>query len=58
MVVAEIDFGGQLEVTDADTIEAEMIERRRINYIRIWTELRAAGYKFRAPLSQPTAQEK
>jgi hypothetical protein len=56
-VVAEIDFGGQ-EVTDADRIEDEVVERRRIAYIRIWTELRAAGHELRPPFSQPTAQQK
>jgi hypothetical protein len=57
VVVAEMDVGGQL-VVNGDTIEAEMVERRRVNFIRIWTEIRGAGYKFRAQLSKPTAQEK
>jgi hypothetical protein len=49
--VAEIDFGGQ-EVMDADGIENEVVERRQIAHIRIWTELRAAGHKPRPPLSK------
>jgi hypothetical protein len=57
VVVAGVDFSGQ-ELVDADALEAAADEEKRLAYIDIFCRLRAAGYKMRHPVSNPTAEER
>ena len=55
-VVAPLDFSGQ-DIVDADAMEAFANEKKRVVYMGMFKQIRAAGYKIRHPMSSPKTSD-